>query len=93
VAFGIFSCVGKALSDNEQVVPLEKIPIYAPNSYPNRYWTAERNTTEWSVFMKELVLSSNELTKIKLQALSPSLKGANLGMSLRPGIRTKPLLT
>lgn len=61
------------------MVPLETIPLYAPESYPNRYWTAERNTTEWSIFMKELVLSGNELTKIKLQALAPSLRGANIG--------------
>ncbi|EAU86697.1 GDSL lipase/acylhydrolase [Coprinopsis cinerea okayama7 len=64
----------------QNMVPLETIPLYAPNSYPNRYWTAERNTTEWSVFMRELVLSGNELTKIKLEALAPKLRGANIAL-------------
>ncbi|TFK24006.1 GDSL lipase/acylhydrolase [Coprinopsis marcescibilis] len=64
----------------QNMVPLETIPLYAPDSYPNRYWTAERNTTEWSVFMRELVLSGNELTKLKLQALAPSLRDAKIAL-------------
>ena len=61
------------------MIPLETVPLYAPTSYPARYWTAQRNTTEWSVFMKELVLSGNALSKLMLQALAPTLPGAHIG--------------
>jgi hypothetical protein len=61
------------------MIPLETVPLYAPVSYPDRYWTAQRNTTEWSVFMKELVLSGNALTKLMLEALAPTLGGAHIG--------------
>ena len=61
------------------MIPLETVPIYTPDSYYTRYWTAERNSTEWSVFMRELVLSGNQLTKLKLQALAPTLRGAHIG--------------
>ncbi|KAJ3507245.1 hypothetical protein NLJ89_g6414 [Agrocybe chaxingu] len=64
----------------QNMVPLETIPLYAPNSYPTRYWTAQRNTTEWSLFMRELVLSGNVLTKIMLQTLAPTLRGAHIGI-------------
>lgn len=63
------------------MIPLETVPLYAPASYPARYWTAQRNTTEWSVFMAELVLSGNLLTKLMLQALAPTLPGAHIGLS------------
>ncbi|KAI6044598.1 carbohydrate esterase family 16 protein [Pisolithus marmoratus] len=36
------------------LIPLNLTPLYSPDSYTNRYWTAPRNTTEWSVFMHEL---------------------------------------
>ncbi|KAJ2920932.1 hypothetical protein H1R20_g16159, partial [Candolleomyces eurysporus] len=62
----------------QNMIPLETIPLYAPVSYYTRYWTAERNSTEWSVFMRELVLSGNQLTKLKLQALAPTLRGAHI---------------
>jgi hypothetical protein len=61
------------------MIPLQKVPLYAPVSYTDRYWTAQRNTTEWSVFMTELVLSGNALTKLMLQALAPTLSGAHVG--------------
>lgn len=63
------------------MIPLETVPLYAPVSYPDRYWTAQRNTTEWSVFMKELVLSGNALTKLMLEALAPTLSDAHIGKS------------
>ena len=62
-----------------QMVPLEAAPLYLVNSYPNHYWTAQRNTTEWSVFMRELTTSGNALSKLMLQALAPRLHGAHLG--------------
>ncbi|KAF8664202.1 hypothetical protein AX16_000765 [Volvariella volvacea WC 439] len=64
----------------QNMVPLETIPLYAPDSYPNRYWTGPRNTTEWSVFMRELVLSGNALTKLLLSSLAPTLRDAHVGI-------------
>ncbi|KAJ3510266.1 hypothetical protein NMY22_g16023 [Coprinellus aureogranulatus] len=64
----------------QNMIPLETTPIYAPVSWPNRFWTAQRNSTEWSVFMRELVLSGNELTKLRLQNLAPQLRGANIAL-------------
>jgi hypothetical protein len=64
------------------MIPLKDVILYAPNSYPNRYWAIQRNTTEWSVFMTELVLSGNALTKLMLQALAPSLQDAHIGWYL-----------
>ena len=61
------------------MVPLEKAPLYAADSYPNHYWTEVRNTTEWSVFMTELTTSGNEIAKLMLQALAPTLHGAHIG--------------
>ena len=62
-----------------QMIPLETTILYSPDSYPNHYWTEERNTTEWSVFMRELTTSGNALAKLMLQALAPKLHGAHLG--------------
>ncbi|KAF8968762.1 carbohydrate esterase family 16 protein [Flammula alnicola] len=64
----------------QNMIPLQNVPLYAPVSYPDRYWTAQRNTTEWSVFMTELVLSGNALTKLMLQALAPTLPAAHVGI-------------
>ncbi|KAJ7203776.1 hypothetical protein GGX14DRAFT_551761 [Mycena pura] len=49
--------------------------MYSSNSYPNRYWAMQRNTTEWHVFMTELVKSANALIELRLQALVPKLPG------------------
>ncbi|PPQ64113.1 hypothetical protein CVT24_008724 [Panaeolus cyanescens] len=64
----------------QNMIPLQNVPLYAPVSHFSRYWTAQRNSTEWSVFMTELVLSGNALTKLMLEALAPSLKGAHIGI-------------
>jgi len=64
----------------QNMIPLQNVPLYAPVSYPDRYWTAQRNTTEWSVFMTELVLSGNLLTKLMLQALAPTLPDSHIGI-------------
>ena len=64
---------------DEQMIPLETTPLYSTNSYPNRYWTAQRNTTEWSVFMAELTTSGNAIAKLLLQNLAPTLHGAHIG--------------
>ncbi|KAF5381804.1 hypothetical protein D9615_005588 [Tricholomella constricta] len=64
----------------QNMIPLQNTPIYAPVSYPNRFWTAPRNTTAWSVLMRELVLSGNALTKLMLEALAPALPGSHIGL-------------
>lgn len=57
---------------------------YTTISFENRsmarsYWTAPRNTTEWSVTMTELTKSGNAISKLMLQALAPTLPGAHIG--------------
>ncbi|KAF8884190.1 GDSL lipase/esterase [Infundibulicybe gibba] len=64
----------------QNMIPLQLTTLYSANSYPNRYWTQPRNTTEWSLLMTELVLSGNALTKLMLQALAPRLAGAHIGL-------------
>lgn len=61
------------------MIPLEKTILYSADSYPNRYWTAQRNTTEWSVFMTELTHAGNALSKALLELLAPTLPGAHIG--------------
>lgn len=62
------------------MIPLEKTILYSADSYPNRYWTAQRNTTEWSVFMTELTHAGNALSKALLELLAPTLPGAHIGI-------------
>ena len=61
------------------MIPLETTILYSANSYPNRYWTAQRNTTEWSILMRELTTSGNTIAKLMLEALAPTLHGAHVG--------------
>jgi len=63
----------------QNMIPLDKTILYSANSYSNRYWTAQRNTTEWNVVMQELVATGNELSKIKLENLALTLPGAHIG--------------
>ncbi|KAM5533673.1 hypothetical protein V8D89_012640 [Ganoderma adspersum] len=67
----------------QNMIPLETVPLYAPDSYPNLYWNARRNTTEWSVLMRELTTSGNANARLQLQLqlLAPTLKGARIGLS------------
>ncbi|KAK0208793.1 hypothetical protein DFS33DRAFT_474038 [Desarmillaria ectypa] len=62
------------------MIPLNSTILYAPESYPNRYFTDPRNTTEWSVFMRELVLSVNALSRLMLHALIPEVPEARIGI-------------
>ena len=72
------------------MIPLETVPLYSADSYPNRYWTAQRNTTEWSMFMKELTTSGNAIARLQLQALTPTLHGAHVGKPALPGDISDP---
>lgn len=60
------------------MVPLDHVVLYSADSYPNKYWTEQRNTTEWNVMMKEFVAAGNELTKLMLANLAPTLKDAHV---------------
>lgn len=62
-----------------KVIPLERTPLYANDSYTNHYWTRERNTTEWHLFMTELSVSANEIARLMLEALPASLPDAHIG--------------
>ena len=61
------------------MIPLEDNILYSANSYPNMYWSFPRNTTEWSLFITELTTAGNEIAKLMLQNLAPTLPGAHIG--------------
>ena len=65
-----------------QIIPLDLTILYSNYSYPNKYWTAQRNTTEWNVYMRELARAGNQITQLELQALTPSLPEAHIGKSI-----------
>ena len=71
------------------MIPLETTILYSADSYPNRYWTAERNTTEWNVFMKELTTAGNAIARLQLQLLAPTLHGAHIGEPPGPAQRRR----
>ncbi|KAJ7471169.1 GDSL lipase/acylhydrolase [Mycena galericulata] len=64
----------------QNMIPLELTILYSANSYPNRFWAVERNTSDWSVLMREMVLAGNALTKLMLQAAAPSLPGSHIAL-------------
>ncbi|KAF7419667.1 hypothetical protein PC9H_002259 [Pleurotus ostreatus] len=64
----------------QNMIPLQLVPLYAADSWPNRFWTAPRNTTEWSVFMTELTLSGNALSQLMLKDLASKLRGAHIAL-------------
>ena len=69
------SCVNLT---HHQIVPLDRLPLYSANSYSNKYWTAQRNTTEWNVFMKELVAAGNSISELMLANLAKTLPGSHI---------------
>ncbi|EJD06124.1 GDSL lipase/acylhydrolase [Fomitiporia mediterranea MF3/22] len=64
----------------QNMIPLEKTVLYSKDSYINHYWTYQRNTTEWSLFMTELTTAGNALAKLMLQDYASSLHGAHIGL-------------
>ncbi|KIJ69630.1 carbohydrate esterase family 16 protein [Hydnomerulius pinastri MD-312] len=64
----------------QSLIPLDKTILYNSNSYPNRYWTAERNSSDWEVLMRELTRSGNAITNLMLEALAPRLPDAHIGL-------------
>ncbi|KAJ6493982.1 hypothetical protein C8R47DRAFT_1213666 [Mycena vitilis] len=65
---------------SQNMIPLELTILSPANSYPNKYWALERNTTEWSIVMTELTRSGNKLTQLMLQGLTTSLPEAHIGL-------------
>lgn len=61
------------------MIPLQKTIIYNRNSYPNKYWTAQKNATEWELFITELTTTGNQLAELMLQALPATHPGAHIG--------------
>ncbi|KAK0231529.1 carbohydrate esterase family 16 protein [Armillaria fumosa] len=66
----------------QNMIPLDLTVLYSPNWYPNQISTLPHNATEWSIFMRQLVLSGNALVRIELQALAGSgeLPDAHIGL-------------
>lgn len=61
------------------MLTLQDTVMYSADSYPNGYWTAQRNTTEWNLVMAEFVNAVNALSLAWLEAMAPSLPDAHLG--------------
>jgi len=61
------------------MIPLNLTPMYSPDAYLNRYYPFPHNTTEFSVFINELVTAGNALTRLRLDVLVPSLPDAHVG--------------
>lgn len=61
------------------MIPYELLPIYQVDSYPNKFWTAPRNTTDWNLSVRELAVAGNEIAELLLKFLAPTLPGAHVG--------------
>ncbi|KAI0260737.1 GDSL lipase/acylhydrolase [Gloeopeniophorella convolvens] len=64
----------------QNMLPSGDLPLYAVDSWPNRYWTQSRNTTDWNLFITEMTVSYNAIAKLMLQALPSQLPGAHVGL-------------
>ena len=53
--------------------------MYLPDAYPNKFTTEIKNATAWHLGMKELTTAGNEIAKLLLEDLVPSLEGAHVG--------------
>lgn len=61
------------------MIPLEHVVLYRNDTYPNFYWTFAHNATDWSIMMNEMTTAGNELQRLMLQNLAPTLPGAHIG--------------
>ncbi|EJF59316.1 hypothetical protein DICSQDRAFT_128341 [Dichomitus squalens LYAD-421 SS1] len=50
------------------------------NSGARNFIFQNRNTTEWSVFMRELTTAGNAIARLELQLIAPTLHGAHIGL-------------
>lgn len=63
----------------QNMVPLHRSPMYKRDAYLTRYWTIPNNMTELSIFMESEVNTGNAISKLLLQDLAPTLRGAHIG--------------
>lgn len=61
------------------MIPLERVVLYSKNGYLTKFYPHAHNATEWSITMREMTKAGNDLTKLKLQILLPSLENAHVG--------------
>lgn len=64
----------------QNMLPLQNTILYSNYSYPNRYYVAPRNTTEWNVMMTEITNTGNLLSRMMLENLAYQLPGAHIGI-------------
>lgn len=62
------------------IAPLQLLPSYSNTSYPDTYWSAAKNATEWNLFMSELVAAGNRISSLMLESLAPKLHGAHIAL-------------
>ncbi|KAH7061744.1 carbohydrate esterase family 16 protein [Auriculariales sp. MPI-PUGE-AT-0066] len=72
----------------QNMIALEKTPMYSENAYYTRYWALERNATAWSVFIAELTKAGNAISRLMLQDLATDLPGAHVGLFDTHGLFT-----
>ncbi|KAF9020562.1 hypothetical protein BDZ89DRAFT_1093689 [Hymenopellis radicata] len=54
----------------QNMIPLQTTILYSPDSYPNKFFNTERNTTEWAVSIRELPVDASRR--------APTLPGAHI---------------
>ncbi|KAI0741767.1 SGNH hydrolase-type esterase domain-containing protein [Daedaleopsis nitida] len=64
----------------QNMIPLDFVPGYAYDSYWNRDRTSRENATATTLFMEELTTAGNEIARLMLQALAPTLDGAHIAL-------------
>ncbi|THH33341.1 hypothetical protein EUX98_g827 [Antrodiella citrinella] len=64
----------------QNLPPLEHTINYGAVSYPNLYWTAQRNQTDWHLTMTQYVAAGNELSSLMLKNLASTLPDIHIGL-------------
>jgi phospholipase/lecithinase/hemolysin len=64
----------------QNMIPLNLVPMYANGSYPDRFWSLDKNSTAWSLSMFSLVNSGNALAKALLKNLVHELPSAHVAL-------------
>ena len=61
------------------MIPLEKTVLYQADRYLTGIYPWEHNSTEWTINIRGLVHTGNQLNQLKLENLAPKLEGAHIG--------------
>ncbi|TFY73760.1 hypothetical protein EWM64_g10252 [Hericium alpestre] len=64
----------------QNIIPLQRTPLYQVDSYLSRYWSAPRNSTAWNLMIDQLAVGGNAIAELMLQALPASLPDAHIGL-------------